>query len=88
MKPVVAQALVGQLLQRRRIDRAAERAGVAEAHVVEQNQQHVGRAFGRRRHCWDFGLGVRVEGADAPWNFAPAAAGCRPKAWHCARRYC
>jgi hypothetical protein len=33
---------------------------VAEPGVVEQNEQDIRRAAGRRRQRWDVGLGVRV----------------------------
>ena len=47
VEPGVAQPAVGQPLRHRGVDRAAEHAGGAEAHVVEQDHQDVRRA-GRR----------------------------------------
>ena len=44
---VVAQPAGGQTLDRRHVDGPAEPAGHAEAHVVDEHDQHVGRA--RRR---------------------------------------
>src|SRR5262245_55144581 len=41
MEARVLQAVGGQLLERRRLARAAERAGCAEADVVDQDHQHV-----------------------------------------------
>ena len=46
---VVAQPGLGQPVQRRHLDRPAERRSVAEAEVVEKDDHHVGRAF-RRLH--------------------------------------
>ena len=46
---VVAQPGLGQTIQRRHLDRPAERRYVAEAHVVEQDDDDVGCAF-RRLH--------------------------------------
>ena len=43
---VVAQAIVGERLDRRHMDRAAEGARLAEAHVVDQHDQDVRRASG------------------------------------------
>ena len=43
----VAQAALRQLVQRRRRHEAAERRVGAEARVVDQDEQHVRRAFGR-----------------------------------------
>jgi hypothetical protein len=52
---VVAQALLGEAIERRHRDRPAEAARHAEAHVVDQHDHHVGRALRRldleaRRH--------------------------------------
>ena len=44
---VVAQAFAGEAVHRRRRDHAAEGAGHAEAGVVGDDQEHVGRALGR-----------------------------------------
>ena len=46
---VVAQAVVGERLDGRHMDRTAEGARLAEAHVVEEHDEHVRRAF-RRLH--------------------------------------
>ena len=45
VEPVVADAVVGEAAEGRRVDRAAERVGQAEAHVVEQDDQDVGRVL-------------------------------------------
>ena len=47
MELVVAQPFVGERLDRRHVDRAAEGARLAEPHVVDEDDQHVRRAFGR-----------------------------------------
>ncbi len=52
VEPVVLQAGRGQPLGRRGLARAAERARGGEAHVVEQDHQHVGRSR-RRTHGLD-----------------------------------
>ena len=44
---VVAQSARGEPLDGRHVDRPAEPAGHAEAHVVDEHDQHVGRALGR-----------------------------------------
>ena len=46
---VVTQPGLGEAVQRRHLDRTAERRTVAEAEVVEKNDHHIGRAF-RRLH--------------------------------------
>lgn len=46
VEAVVLQVVGGQLVHRRRRDRAAEGARRAEAHIIGQDQQHVRRAFG------------------------------------------
>ena len=46
---VVAQPGLGQAIQRRHLDRPSEGRYVAEAHVVEKDDHHVGRTF-RRLH--------------------------------------
>ena len=59
---VVAQPGLGQTVQRRHLDRSAEGRCVAEAHVVEQDDDHVGRTF-RRLHLeprWRFRV-LRIE---------------------------
>ena len=50
VKLIVAKPFVGQPLQGRHVDWAAERARLAESHVVEQHDQHVGRVG------WSFDL--------------------------------
>ena len=47
VEAVVAQPVRGQALEGRRLARAAEGRGGAEARVVEQDHEHVGRAGGR-----------------------------------------
>ena len=42
MKLIIAQPVVGQLLQGGHIDWAAESTRLAESHVVEQYDQHIG----------------------------------------------
>src|SRR5580658_3728089 len=49
MEAVVAQALVGQPLKRRRVGRAAERARLTETNVIKQDRQYVGGTRRRRR---------------------------------------
>ena len=44
---VVAQPGLGQTVQRRHLDRPSEGRYVAEAHVVEKDDDHVGRTFRR-----------------------------------------
>ncbi len=60
VEAVVAQSFVRETLQGRSLDRAAEGARLAETHVVEQDQQHVGRAGGRGRRRNDVRFGVSV----------------------------
>src|SRR5437016_2963395 len=50
MKVVIAQAVGGQLIQRRHLARSTKRTRLAEADVVEQNNDHV------RRSPWGFDL--------------------------------
>ena len=54
VEPVVAQPALGQAGVVRRLDRSTERAGVAEAGVVDEHQQHV------RRAGWRFGAADQV----------------------------
>ena len=49
VKAVVFQSVRRHLLQRGHPDRAAERAGVAEADIIDQHNHHVGRTL-RRFH--------------------------------------
>ena len=48
VKPVVLQPSAASFSKRRRVARPAEGAGRAEAHVVEQDDQHVGVPAGGR----------------------------------------
>ena len=54
----VAQPRVGDAVERRRRDHAAEGARRAEADVVGHDQQHVGRALGRHHARRPLGLGL------------------------------
>ena len=56
----VAQAVVGDAVERRRRDHAAEGAGDAEAGIVGHDQQHVRRALGR--HDARRPVGLRLGG--------------------------
>src|SRR5262249_61376953 len=47
MEVVVAEAAGGDAVERGRLDRAAEGAAGAEADVIGEDQEHVGRALGR-----------------------------------------
>ena len=47
MEMVVAQSVVGEALDRRHVNGTAERARLAESHVVDQHDEHV-RGTGRR----------------------------------------
>ena len=58
MELVVPQPIVGELLERRRVDRSAERAGGAVTDVVEQHQQNVRRALGCLDRLREIGLRV------------------------------
>ncbi len=64
MEAVVAQPSLGDAGVVRRLDRAAERARVPESGIVDENQQDVRRAFGRRRMSDEVPIGLRsVEGS-------------------------
>ena len=68
MEAVVAQAAVGEPLEVGRLARPAEGAAVAEAHVVEQDDEHVGGALGGPNWLdrWEAGVRVlRVVGGEA-----------------------
>ena len=65
VEAVVPQALGRELVHRRRRDAAAERAELAEAGVVEQDQHDVRRALGRLHRLRELRLvGVEVGPAD------------------------
>ena len=65
MELVVAQTLAGERVDGRHVDRAAEGARLAETHIVEQNDQHIGRIGRRfRLEAWWRGGVARVEGGD------------------------
>src|SRR4051794_40656924 len=62
---VVAKSLVGQRIEGRHVDRTAEGARLAEAHIVEQNDHYIGRTL-RRFYLearWRGGV-ARVKGGD------------------------
>ena len=59
VEAVVAHAALGDPGVVRRLDRAAERARVPEAGVVDEHQQHVRRALGRRRVADQVPVGLR-----------------------------
>ena len=59
VEPVVAHATLGDAGVVRRVDRTAERARVPEAGVVDEHQEHVGRALGRRRMTDEVPVGLR-----------------------------
>ena len=46
MKLVVAQSIVGEALDRRHVNGPTERAGHAEAHIIEHDEQDIRRAGG------------------------------------------
>ena len=60
VEAVVAQALVGDPRQVRRLHRAAEGLRVAEAGVVDQHEQHVRSPQGRAHRCQHGPVGLRV----------------------------
>ena len=74
VEPVVLHALLGDPRVVRRLDRSAERAGVPEAGVIDQDQQHVGRTL-RRRGMPDQ-VPVRLRAVERPVR-APAKASRR-----------
>ena len=57
MEVVVAQTALRQTIQRRRVDRTAKRCRRTKAHIVNQNDDDVGRTLGRfyleKRGCLD-----------------------------------
>ncbi len=59
MEPVVADTALGDPRVVRGLDRAAERARVAEAGVVDQDEQHVRGALGRRGVPDEVPVGLR-----------------------------
>ena len=81
MEGVVADALVRDARQRRRVDRPAEGVGQAEAHVVEQDDQDVGRilvgrCFGSTRRWWSdscsVGAATLADGAGGKGSTEPS----------------
>ena len=60
MESVVFQATGRQKLCRRRVTWAAEGTGCTKAHIVKQDDQDVGRTFGRTqwRDRWVLGVGI------------------------------
>ena len=61
----VAQPAGGQAVEGGGVEVGAEAAQLGEAHVVEHDEQHVGRALGRRRLGRPPGLAVPVVATDA-----------------------
>ena len=57
VKVVVAQAIGGQRIDVRRLDEAAEAAVLGKAHVIEKDDEHVGRA-----RFWFPGFGIPLHG--------------------------
>ena len=74
----VAQPRLGDAVQRRRRDDAAEGARRTEAHVVGHDEQHVGRALGR--HDARRPPRLRLQGVSliTPPNFGSGAGSCLP----------
>ena len=60
VKAVELEAVLGEALGGRRVDRAAERARRGEADVVEQHDQHVGRPLRRPQRLDRRKLRVRI----------------------------
>src|SRR6185436_11602456 len=60
VKAVVLQAAAGQALRARSVTGAAECAGCTEPDIVEQNDEHVGCAFGRAQLLNGRIFGIRI----------------------------
>jgi hypothetical protein len=74
VEAVVTQPVVCQRVQRRRLDRAAESAGGAEAHVVEQHHHDVRRASRRQlSRNWTFSptMSIGAGDSDLTWELSP-----------------
>ena len=54
----ITQAVLGQPVERLRGDRTAKRARCGEAHVIRQDDEHVGSVLGRRDFAREIGRGV------------------------------
>ena len=78
MEVGVAQALVGDPVQRRRRDHAAEGARRAEADIVGHDQQHVWRALRRRDARWPIRRRLSRIESILPPNFGGGGGSCSP----------
>ncbi len=70
VEAVVAKAGIGQALGHRRVGWSAKDACLSKAHVVEQDQQHVGSAGGRFDQSWPVRFGIGVGRADPALEWA------------------
>src|SRR6185437_900171 len=62
---VVAQPLRGKLVHRRRRNAAAESTELAEAAVIDQDQQNIRRSLGGLHRFWKLrGIGLDIGAAD------------------------
>ena len=82
MKAVVFEAAGSQALRGGSLTGAAERTGGAESHIVEQDDEYVGRAFGRAQLLDGRIFGVRifrvVSDQAGPGPIGDREAGTRP----------
>ena len=69
VKPGIAQTLGRQLVEHGGLRHAAKGAHGAEAHIVEQDQNHIGRAARGRRAAGPVGCGVICHPADLAPKF-------------------
>src|SRR6266480_3798017 len=66
VKACVAQTILGQPIQIRRRNRAAEGAPLSEAAVINQHEEHIWRSFGRLDDWYLVRLRVLVSLSDDP----------------------
>ena len=58
VKPIVPDAILSQAFQGWHVERAAESAGLAESHVVDEHNQHIGRALRGAQRAGAAGLRI------------------------------
>ena len=74
----VAQARLGDAIERRRGNDAAEGARRAEAHVVGHDEQYVGRPFGRHDRGAHQAFDCKALSLMTPPNFGSGGGSCLP----------